>query len=168
MKHQISIIIPVLNEAETIGDSLKHLSENSILSNISDLIVVDGGSTDGTEKTVRDFIDTKELNVSLSAVENKFNSYRETDTIVLDTKFSKKKFTRTNITLISSPKGRAKQMNLGAKNAKGDIFYFLHADSLPPNRFDKFIIDEVKKGNKAGCFRMQFDSAHWWQNWQVG
>ncbi len=35
-------------------------------------------------------------------------------------------------------------------------------DSFPPNRYDQLIIDEVKKGNSAGCFRMQFDSNHWW------
>ena len=28
--------------------------------------------------------------------------------------------------------------------------------------FDELIISEVKKGNPAGCFRMQFDSNHWW------
>ena len=46
--------------------------------------------------------------------------------------------------------------------ANGEIFYFLHADSFPPKNFDQLIINEVKKGNKAGCFRMQFDSNHWW------
>jgi hypothetical protein len=53
-------------------------------------------------------------------------------------------------------------MNLGAKTATGDILYFLHADSFPPLHFDKLIVSEVKKGNNAGCFRMQFDSNHWW------
>ncbi len=66
------------------------------------------------------------------------------------------------IRLISSKKGRAKQMNKGAKNALGDIFYFLHADSFPPKNFDKYIIAEVEKGNPAGCFRMEFSSNHWW------
>ena len=31
--------------------------------------------------------------------------------------------------VISSPKGRAKQMNGGAKGAKGDILWFVHSDS---------------------------------------
>jgi rSAM/selenodomain-associated transferase 2 len=68
----------------------------------------------------------------------------------------------TVITLISSSKGRAKQMNFGAKKASGSILYFLHADSFPPQHFDDLIISEVEKGNKAGCFRMEFDSNHWW------
>ena len=28
-------------------------------------------------------------------------------------------------------------MNFGAKNAKGNILYFLHADSFPPKNFDQ-------------------------------
>ncbi|WP_339701905.1 TIGR04283 family arsenosugar biosynthesis glycosyltransferase [uncultured Marixanthomonas sp.] len=66
------------------------------------------------------------------------------------------------IQLISSEKGRAKQLNTGAKNATGSILYFLHADSFPPKNFDELIISEVGKGSPAGCFRMQFDSNHWW------
>lgn len=67
-----------------------------------------------------------------------------------------------NIRLISSAKGRAKQMNYGSRESRGDILYFLHADSFPPYGFDTYIIDEVKKGNSAGCFKMRFDHPHWW------
>ena len=63
---------------------------------------------------------------------------------------------------ISSQKGRAKQMNKGAKKATGTILYFLHADSFPPQNFDSLIISEVQKGNLAGCFCMKFDHPHWW------
>ncbi len=34
--------------------------------------------------------------------------------------------------VIPGPKGRAAQMNAGARQACGDILWFLHADSLPP------------------------------------
>lgn len=67
-----------------------------------------------------------------------------------------------NVTFLISDKGRAKQMNIGAKNAKGNILYFLHADSFPPKHFDQLIINEVENGNLAGCFKMKFDSNHWW------
>lgn len=67
-----------------------------------------------------------------------------------------------NTVLLNSKKGRAKQMNFGAKHATGNILYFLHADSFPPKNFDELIINEVEKGHEAGCFRMQFDSNHWW------
>jgi rSAM/selenodomain-associated transferase 2 len=120
---RISIIIPILNEAETIPGLLDHLVTNSSKKNIADIIVVDGGSTD--------------------------------DSMILISQFSE-------VNLLSSAKGRAKQMNLGAKHATGDILYFLHADSIPPINFDQHIINEVENGNAAGCFKMKFDSNHWW------
>ena len=120
----ISIIIPVLNEAKIIEELLYYLVDCANLQNISEIIVVDGGSTDDTVKTIKK----------------------------LDLK----------IKLLKSDKGRAKQMNLGAKHATGAILYFLHADSYPPLKYDELIINSVKKSNNAGCFRMQFNSNHWW------
>ena len=148
----ISIIIPVLNEADGIGDVLTHLIENSDAEHISEIIVVDGGSTDGTLDMLKP--------VRFLKPDRSVDHHKKSD--VLDTKFKKRNFTLTDVQLIHSEKGRAKQMNWGAKHAKGDILYFLHADSFPPKYFDQLIIDEVKKGNKAGCFRLQFDSKHWW------
>jgi len=121
--NKISIIIPVLNEADTIENLINYLLKNSSKENISEIIIVDGGSTDASKEMIHKF---------------------------------------KNVEFISSEKGRAKQMNLGAKTATGNIFYFLHADSFPPKDFDAFIIDEVSNGHFAGCFRMQFDSNHWW------
>ncbi|AXT56861.1 glycosyltransferase [Aquimarina sp. AD1] len=69
---------------------------------------------------------------------------------------------KTSIKLVSSEKGRAKQMNTGAAAASGEILYFLHADSFPPDGYDKDIIQQIHGGNEAGCFRMKFDSEHWW------
>jgi len=120
----ISIIIPVLNEVKTIEELLFHLVDCADLKNINEIIVVDGGSTDGTKNIIQS----------------------------LDLK----------IKLLNSEKGRAKQMNTGSSIATGDILYFLHADSFPPLNYDTHIINEVKKGNNAGCFRLQFDSNHWW------
>jgi len=119
----ISIIIPILNEEETIGKLLDHLVSNSSKENISEICVVDGGSTDNSESIVKPF---------------------------------------KNVIFLKSEKGRARQMNVGAKNAKGKILYFLHADSLPPKHFDQLIINEVTNGHLAGCFKMRFDSKHLW------
>ncbi len=127
----LSVIIPVLNEATTIGTLLQFLAENLSGEHITEIIVVDGGSEDDTVKIVN--------SMSGRAQSRPFN-----------------------LQIITSEKGRAKQMNKGAKHASGEILYFLHADSFPPKHFDNQIISEVKKGNPAGCFRMQFDSSHWW------
>lgn len=119
----ISIIIPVLNESNTIAQLLQFVIKHSSPQNIAEIIVVDGGSNDNSKEIIATF---------------------------------------HQVILINSEKGRAKQMNTGAKNASGDILYFLHADSFPPKHFDELIISEVRKGHEAGCFRMQFDSNHWW------
>ena len=62
--------------------------------------------------------------------------------------------------VLTSPKGRAVQMNAGAREASGDILYFLHADSIPPEKFDRTITEAVSEGDVAGCFRLSFDSHH--------
>ncbi len=120
---KISIIIPILNEAKIIANLLNHLIESSNKENISEIIIVDGGSTDGSQSII--------------------SNYKQ-------------------IIILNSKKGRAKQMNLGAKHATGSILYFLHADSFPPKHFDQLIINEFNKGNEAGCFKMKFNSNHWW------
>lgn len=70
----------------------------------------------------------------------------------------------SNVRLIHSEKGRAAQMNAGAKIGSFEVLYFLHADSFPPPNFDALILKAIEKGNKAGCFQMKFDKDHWWLN----
>ncbi|NNJ89268.1 MAG: glycosyltransferase family 2 protein [Eudoraea sp.] len=58
---------------------------------------------------------------------------------------------------ISSERGRASQMNAGAKKANSSVLYFLHADSLPPKNFDQAITSAINAGIPAGCFRLKFN-----------
>ncbi|NNK86994.1 MAG: glycosyltransferase family 2 protein [Flavobacteriaceae bacterium] len=44
--NKISIIIPVLNEADNIGPLIRHLQQISNPENIADILVIDGGSSD--------------------------------------------------------------------------------------------------------------------------
>ena len=67
--------------------------------------------------------------------------------------------------LKSEIRKRSLQMNMGAEIAKGEILYFLHADSQPPDDFVSQIIEQVEKGNLAGSFRLKFDQEHWLLNW---
>jgi len=55
---------------------------------------------------------------------------------------------------------RAIQMNEGAAQAKGEVLYFIHADTLPPCNFDQEIDTVYTKGCPAGCFTSIFDMPH--------
>ncbi|MDO1512350.1 TIGR04283 family arsenosugar biosynthesis glycosyltransferase [Maribacter confluentis] len=114
----ISIIIPVLNEADYIAKVLLCIKQNACTNHIKEILVVDGGSTDATPSIAK----------------------------------------AHGAKLLYGKKGRAAQMNLGAKEASGAILYFLHVDSLPPKDFDRSIANAVKEGKMAGCFQMRFNS----------
>jgi rSAM/selenodomain-associated transferase 2 len=94
---KLSIVLPVLNEAEQLPRALECLRparERGV-----EVIIVDGGSEDGTP---------------LAAA-------------------------RAGARLVSSAKGRARQMNAGARISSGDILLFLHVDTLLPERADRLI-----------------------------
>ncbi|GGZ79758.1 TIGR04283 family arsenosugar biosynthesis glycosyltransferase [Algibacter mikhailovii] len=154
MTHTISIIIPVLNEESHIGKLLEHLLANSTPNHVCEILVVDGGSQDQTIAILDSFAQVHQSHLK--------RAFHFIDTRISTTKTISPNNIKTNIIALHSEKGRAKQMNYGAKHAQGDILYFLHADSFPPPYFDQLIINEIHKRNKAGCFRMQFNSNHWW------
>ena len=56
---------------------------------------------------------------------------------------------------------RACQMNLGAKEASGEILYFVHADARVLDSFFEDIMEAVESGVPAGCFAYSFDSDSW-------
>jgi rSAM/selenodomain-associated transferase 2 len=69
-----------------------------------------------------------------------------------------------NVTVLCAPRGRGTQMHAGAKIAKGDVLWFLHADTIPP----PFAIEEITKalgdsetvgGNFTICFDGESHSA---------
>jgi rSAM/selenodomain-associated transferase 2 len=55
-------------------------------------------------------------------------------------------------------RSRPEQMNLAAKIAIGDVLYFVHADTLPPENYAELILRGIDKGADFGCFRFRFDS----------
>ncbi len=57
---------------------------------------------------------------------------------------------------ICNIKSRAAQMNLGALHAMGNVFYFVHADAMPPATFYSDICEAIDQQKKAGCFRLKF------------
>jgi rSAM/selenodomain-associated transferase 2 len=86
---QISIIVPVFNERALIRPFLNHLRERAPE---AEVVVVDGGSSDGTAQLAAGFCDR----------------------------------------LVESGRGRARQMNAGARAARGGVLWFLHVDAEVP------------------------------------
>lgn len=118
---EISVIIPVLDEAERLGSLLPELSKRAQTGSVLEIIVVDGGSQDASPEVAR----------------------------------------RHGARVLEAPRGRARQMNAGARAAKGELLYFLHADSLPPDGYDRWMLQGMEEGPQAGCFRLRFDPPHW-------
>lgn len=65
-------------------------------------------------------------------------------------------------TLLNSPKGRANQMNYGSNFAKGDILFFLHCDSKIQDDVLLKIQEEINKGCRVGCLKLEFDEDIIW------
>ena len=72
--------------------------------------------------------------------------------------------------LVFSCKGRGRQLNRGVRESRGDLLWFLHADSLLPTNFGYHIRKLVLDSRVAlGCFRLAFRGdnpaltliAHW-------
>jgi rSAM/selenodomain-associated transferase 2 len=69
---------------------------------------------------------------------------------------------KTGATVMKSPrKGRAAQLNYGARQATGQILYFLKANALPPENFISDIAKAYTKGYAGGTFSLKFDYSHW-------
>ena len=115
----LSFVVPVLNEATSIEGFLESL--RACYKQRCEIIVVDGGSQDGT--------------AALAAA--------HCDRVVLSTK------------------GRAVQMNSGARRALGTILCFVHADSRLPLHADQSIRAALsQQGRKWGWFDVRLSGGH--------
>jgi rSAM/selenodomain-associated transferase 2 len=63
---------------------------------------------------------------------------------------------------VVSGQGRGAQLNAGAKAAKGEILWFLHADCLPARSCGAQMMASVGRGDVGGHFRVRFDSPSIW------
>ena len=118
----ISVIIPALNEAAAIRDTLESVHKQK---GFGEIIVVDGGSTDGTHEIAS-------------------------------------RYAR----VLSSPPGRALQMNAGASAATGTILLFLHADTrLYPGHAEAIRNALRDDGVAGGCAPVTFDADHPLLSW---
>lgn len=138
----VSVVIPVLNEEGFLPTTLSHTASLGF----DELIVVDGGSQDRTREIVLAFASAPAMSRQPSAVS------------VQRSAFSRQPNARTPITLLTSPPGRARQMNAGAAASRGDILLFLHADTLLPQEARSAIEDALTDpACVGGRFDVRFD-----------
>ena len=78
-----------------------------------------------------------------SKIKTIFKNYREVKTVIHE-------------------KGRAKQLNKGAKIAKFDWLYFLHSDCTPPKNFKEIIYKSMINKNQASCFKLKFKPTNYY------
>ncbi len=55
---------------------------------------------------------------------------------------------------------RAVQMNLGSTVARGDVFYFMHADVMPPATFYADIHAAIQENYSFGFYKQKFESSN--------
>lgn len=61
------------------------------------------------------------------------------------------------VRVVHSPVGRGAQMNRGAQAASGDLYWFLHDDSVPPRQFAYHVRKLLTlPGKSLGCFLLGF------------
>ena len=117
---RISIVMPVLNEAPSIEQALRTLQP--VRTSGHEVIVVDGGSTDGSALLAASLADR----------------------------------------VLGTERGRAIQMNRGARWARGDVLLFLHADTSLPERAPQLILEEMARTRcRWGRFDVRIDSTRW-------
>ncbi|HZM37099.1 MAG TPA: TIGR04283 family arsenosugar biosynthesis glycosyltransferase [Burkholderiales bacterium] len=114
---RLSVIVPALNEARGIGEALSALTP--LRGRGHEVIVVDGGSADGTREIAQGLADAA----------------------------------------IVAPRGRASQMNAGARAARGDALVFLHADTRLPSRGDEAILESLRT-HAWGRFDVEIEGRH--------
>ena len=93
----------------------------------------------------------------------KHSDHRLLEIIVVDGKSEDKTAeivqSKSNVSFLSSEKkGRAPQMNAGYRHASGDLLYFVHADSFPPESYVDDLFTTINNGYEAGCYWFRFDS----------
>jgi rSAM/selenodomain-associated transferase 2 len=114
---KLSVVIPTLDEAQTIGAALAALAP--LRARGHEVIVADGGSSDATVELARPLCDR----------------------------------------VVRGERGRARQMNAGARAATGDALLFLHADTRLPANADRQIVQGLSF-SRWGRFDVQIQGSH--------
>ena len=144
----ISVIIPAYNEEKALPATLHHLLRQQ---GDYEVLVVDGGSTDLTRSIVESF--------GFSVYES---GLRRSHLVSRRLPDASRATLHASRCFLTAPKGRASQMNAGAREAQGEILLFLHADTLLPGgalaRLNRL---ESDHDVQAGGFLHRFSGTDW-------
>lgn len=69
--------------------------------------------------------------------------------------------TRMGVRVVSTAKGRGRQMNAGAALASGEVILFLHADTRLPDDFAAHVWQVMCKQVAAGAFGLRIEGSSW-------
>jgi rSAM/selenodomain-associated transferase 2 len=136
----VSVVIPAYNEEKALPATLRALFTQQ---GNYEVIIVDGGSTDRTLAVLAEF---------------SFSEYPSP----LTARPSSPKSPHPSRLVLTAPKGRASQMNAGAKQAQGEWLLFLHADTvLPVGAIQRLNGMEADQTVQAGGFMHRFSGEDW-------
>lgn len=121
----IGIVIPTLNEEQSLGqllDDVRQLGEAVPV----DVVVADGGSTDGTWATAM----------------------------------------AAEVRILFAPRGRAHQLNAGARAVRGEWLLFLHADVRLGHEAQQALVAAIQPASGVGAavFRFAIDLPWFWKH----
>ena len=109
---RLSVVIPALNEAGAVAEAVRSAAAGG-----AEVIVVDGGSADGTPERAA----------------------------------------AAGARVLHASPGRARQLGVGAGEARGEVVVFLHADSVLPSGWAPVLIDCLRDPRVVGgSFRLRF------------
>src|SRR5262245_1258871 len=111
---RLSVVIPALDEAGAVAEAVRSAAAEG-----AEVIVADGGSSDGTRERAA----------------------------------------AAGATIVRSSPGRARQLGVGAGEARGEVVLFLHADTVLPPGWRREVEASLRDPRVAGgCFRFGFDA----------
>lgn len=157
---KISVIIPVLNERASLAATLAAISRAvRVAVSEAEIIVVDGGSTDGTREWLGQklnpdpcFLNPDELKTA-DGYSQQTSGNRDQDS----------GFRLPKLFVLDAERGRGVQLQAGAKVATGDVLLFLHGDCLLPSDGLKLLTEALNDEQCAGgCFLIGFPEPASW------
>lgn len=144
----ISVIMPVYNEEKVLPGTLQALFAQP---GEFETILVDGGSTDQTHAIAESF-----------GFANRTGDDGWSSLVSRRSPDPSRYTLHTSHVVLTAPKGRASQMNAGAKQARGEWLLFLHADTvLPVGALQRLNEMETDQAIQAGGFMHQFSGDDW-------